>query len=323
MQETIAARSFVLGRYALALGLALLAGCSGAPSTASLPARADDAQRIAHRTSGSPSSLLYVVTSNSTVMLSYPGYESVGSLNPQGFLGFPCSGGPNGNVFLDDGSDVRQYAYGGTNPISIIALSGNDSSTGCSVNPTNGDLALAGVHMTEGTIFIYPGGTGRARSYGDKRIVQFYYCGYDSNGNLFADGLDKHRALTFVELPKGASGFTEIALNGVIKSPGNVQFDGTYITIRSGTTLFRLKIEGSSSKIASKTNLDQLWASAPSTWIQGGAVVGSQGGGNHPGHGLGFWNYPAGGKPFMVITTLSGSKKDLIMGTTISVAPSD
>jgi len=266
--------------------------------------------------------VLYVVTSDATVMLSYPGYESVGTLNPQGFLGFPCAGAPNGNVFLDDGSDVRQYAYGGTNPISIIALSSNDSSTGCSVDPATGNLALAGVHKTEATIFIYPGGSGRSKSYTDRKLSQFYYCGYDNAGNLFADGLNKHNALVFVELPKGASTFTEIPLSGVVKSPGNVQFDGTYITIRSGVTVFRLKIEGSSAKIAGRTNLNQLWASAPSTWIQGSAIVGSQGGGNHPGQGLGFWNYPAGGKPFMVITTISGSKKDVIVGTTISVAPS-
>ena len=244
-------RSSTLGRHALAAGLALglLSGCSGAATTASLPLRGTGAQARAHRTSGSPSAVLYVVTSDATVMLSYPGYESVGTLNPQGFLGFPCAGGPNGNVFLDDGSDVRQYAYGGTNPISIIALSSNDSSTGCSVDPATGNLALAGVHKTEATIFIYPGGSGRSKSYTDRKLSQFYYCGYDNAGNLFADGLNKHNALVFVELPKGASTFTEIPLSGVVKSPGNVQFDGTYITIRSGVTVFRLKIEGSSAKM--------------------------------------------------------------------------
>jgi hypothetical protein len=309
-----------LGLYAI---VSLLTACGGTNTAmnGAVPSGLT-AQARTHKASGSYGGLLYVVTSDATDVLDYPGYESTGTLNPNGFLGFPCSGPNDGDVFLDSGSEVRQYSYGASNPINTIFLKRSDFGYGCAVDPTTNDLTLTGQHRGKGAVFVYQSVSGEPKVISDSNSYVFYYCGYDNNGNLFADGLTKNNTFAFAELPKGSDGFTDITVSAKVKSPGNVQFDGTYITVRSALTIYQLQISGDSGAIVGSTTLNQLSSSVASTWIQGDIAIGAQGGGNHPGHGLGFWHYPQGGKPFMVLTTLSKNRKDVIVGTTVSVAPS-
>jgi hypothetical protein len=325
-------RMTALGRFALAISVAaLLAGCGGSQPPIGAPGATLQSRAIAThaerggswmRPEAKSGALLYVVTSDDTLMLNYPGYGRAGTLNPQGFLGFPCADPTNGDVFLDSGSEVRQYSYGAENPIHTIFLKSSAFGYACAIDPTTNGLALTGQHNGKGAVFIYADVSRNARVIADSHLTVFYYCGYDNNGNLFADGLTKKNAFAFAELPKGARRLTNITLSDKVKLPGNVQFDGHYITVRSALTIYQLQIFGHSGTIVGSTTLNQLWAHVPSTWIQGDTVIGAQGGGNHPGHGLGFWHYPQGGKPFKVLTTLSTNKKDVILGSTVSVAPS-
>src|SRR6202034_3377504 len=62
---------------------------------------------------------------------------------------------------------------------------------------------------------------------------EFYFCGYDDEGNLFVDGLSApgtgHFALA--ELPKGGSALKTITPNQYIGWPGGVQWDGKHVAI--------------------------------------------------------------------------------------------
>lgn len=303
----------------IALAAAILGGCGGGASnvTSTLPQPAQQARKA----SGSYKALLYVSTSDATVMLNYSGYGSVGTLYPQGYLGFPCSSPTNGDVFMDNGSDVRQYHFGQTNLVSTIFMGYHADSIGCAVDPTTGNLALAGQNNGKGTVFLYKNPKGKPTKYSDPTMMTFSYDGYDSAGNLFVDGLTKNNTFAFKELVKGQNTFTPISLNRTL-GVGNVQFDGTYITIKSGQLIYRIQVSGSSGTIVGNTRLNRTWIRANSSWIYDGTITASQGGGTrHPGHGVGFWHYPEGGKPFVIFTNVSTSKKDVILATAVSVAP--
>lgn len=312
----------ILGFRGLTIGLAaaILAAC-GAQSTSMLP-QSNGAQSRAHMAS-SGNALLYVVTGDATVMLSYPGYESVGSLNPQGYLGFPCSDPVTGDVYMDTGSEVRQYTYGATNLSATVFLNNDEGSFGCAVDPTNSNLAVIGSSKSGAAVFVYANVNGNPAKYTEPRLKAFYYGGYDNNGNLFVDGLTNDSQFVFAELAKGQSKFTTIALNKkFVNSPGNVQFDGSDSTIKSGLSIYRVQVSGSSGTIVGKTTLNRSWSLPPSSTIFNGTVIAAQGGGHHPGHGVAFWHYPDGGKPFLILTSVSQNKKDVIDGTTVAVAPS-
>jgi len=305
----------------LAAAAAILNGCGGAQNGSTLP-QGVGLQNTAHKASGS-NALLYVVTSDATVMLNYPGYGNVGSLSPQGYLGFPCSDPITGDVYMDTGSEVRQYTYGGTNPTATIFLDNYDGSFGCAVDPTTSNLAVIGSGKSGAAVFVYANVNGNPTEYSDSGLKAFYYGGYDNNGNLFVDGLTNDGQFVFAELAKGQSKFAVISLNKKFENrPGNVQFDGSDITIKSGLSIYRVQISGSSGTIVGKTTLNRSWNRPASSWIFNGTVIAAQGGGNHPGHGVAFWHYPDGGKPFQILTSVSKNKKDVITGTTVSVAPS-
>jgi hypothetical protein len=306
--------------FGLTAALALLAACGGQSPNALPQGAASQSQ--AHKASGASGVLLYVVTSDETDMLDYSSYQTEGTLSPSGFLGFACPNANNGDVFLDNGADVRQYYYGNPNVQATSYLKSSDFGYACAVDPVSSNLALTGTHKGKGAIILYKSVTSQPKVVSDKSLTVFYYCGYDDDGNLFADGLTKSNNVALAELPSGSGNFIDLTLPSKIRSLGNVEFDGTYITVRSGPTIYQLTISGSSANIVGSTTLKQLWTRPPSTWIEGDTVIGAQGGGNHPGHGLGFWHYPQGGKPFMVLRTVSKSKKDVILGAAVSVAPS-
>ncbi|MGA8534570.1 MAG: hypothetical protein WB615_10720 [Candidatus Tumulicola sp.] len=222
-----------------------------------------------------------------------------------------------GNVwiatFYGNGGRMVEYAHGGTSP----AASLNDPDfypNGCSVDPSTGDLAVTNnSYDGPGSLAIYKHAQGRASLYYDvPNLYNYDFCGYDNKGNLFVDGPG-----VLAELPKGGTTFTTISVDK--GSPGGqVQWDGQYITFatQNSSAIYRVKVSGSTGTVVGVTHLIGVGGQMNSSWIQGTTTLIPRGMGSEE---IGFWKYPAGGKPFAFLDL---EKHSHVHGVTVSLAPS-
>jgi hypothetical protein len=344
------------GKLALGISaaIALLAGCASGssleptsgPAQASL--RSKIGQRdgvVSHRNVGrswmapeaKSEDLIYVSDLLAQVVDIYTygrGNKLVGMLtgffNPEGL----CVDNV-GNVWVvnDTSGGVHQiteYAHAGTTPIQNL-INPNGNVNGCSVDQKSGDLAVTnfwGPTEGAGGISIYRHGTGSPISYTDPSIHYYYYCGYDTKGNLFVDGLSSASSFGFAELPKGKSTFTDITLNETIYLPGGVQWDGKYIAVgdqvavkRNFTsTIYQFSISGQTGTevgftlLTGSKQVAQFWLPKIGRGKknpEGTTVIGP----NQNGADTVFWPYPAGGSP---TKTIPGETDPI--GATLSLA---
>ncbi len=136
------------------------------------------------------------------------------------------------NIFVTAGAyGIFEYAHGGTSPIRILAAP-DDEPLNCSIDPTTGDLAVAGYPYLRGSygVAIYKKARGRPTFYADAGFGD-YECGYDDKGNLFIGGYVSSGHLNFAELPKGGSTFKNIALNQSFHAAGGIQWDGKHLAV--------------------------------------------------------------------------------------------
>lgn len=310
-----------LGRYTLGVIAALaLAGCG------SQLAPTGGAQSLAPATHGkswmkpgtsSGGDLVYAASRHGVLyVVSYPQGELVGevSLPVFGNSGGICSDA-NGDIFVPDVDEIVEYAHGGTQPIATLDDGGgNYKPIGCAVDPTTGNLAVTNYKDTSsgGNVAIYADAQGEPTFYSDSRIPNPFYCGYDNQRNLFIDG-----GGPFAELPSGSGSFTNITLNRKKTAYGEVQWDGTYITVTSqnANKIYRLQISGSKGTIISTTHLKGPGRRATSqSWIQGSTITAPIGPGQLD-NKIGFWNYPSGGKASTIVNL--GSRAEAV-GVTVS-----
>lgn len=171
--------------------------------------------------------LLYV-TDNSTgdvFVYAYPKGTLVGTLT-----GFSDPLGDcvdsTGNVWIVNAgtAQVIEYAHGGTTPIST--LSGSGFIQFCAVSKKTGDLAATRSDLPNSSVTIWPGAQGAPQSFVPSNIYQVYFCGYDSKGNLYVDGIASPSGITpaYAELPKGGTAFNNITLSPNPGYPGGLQF---------------------------------------------------------------------------------------------------
>ena len=326
-------RTQELGRYALTscVAAALLAGCGGSqPPIGALDAVAQSptAQRQNRQASASSRSLLYVVTSDQTDMLTYPGYKQVGTISR--YQGNATSNPNNGNVLFDGGEAAFEYAHGGTTPIATFAPSesSGEAYVDAAFDPTSNNIAVTvvGGKQPSDSVAVYQSPSGNPATYFDSGVMPYmaHLC-YDDQGNLFVNGSNVDGpANTIAELPKGGSTFTNIALNQKLTDLRTMRWDGAYITVASGSAIYRLQFSGSSGTVVGKTALKGFWGRDGGYWIQGDTAIGphvSPGAHTHNGRYLGFWHYPEGGRAFKTIKTLSKNQKDQIADATVSVDP--
>lgn len=290
-------------RYLLVMCcISAVTGCGGAqiPSTPQgQPWMSPDAQSA---------DLLYLsnVSTNHVDVFSYPQGKRVATLTKFGQPRAECAD-RFGNVWIADiqGYDVVEYPHGASKP--IAALSTPAAPRGCSVDPKGGKLAVTSearhvvvaiYHRSARGIWSDP------KEYGDGSIRSVRFCGYDADGNLFVDGVGKNSAFQLAELPRNGKSFEDVTVKTHIASPGQVQWDGTYLAIGdAGVTpsvidRFSVK-EGKATKISS-TQLDDT-KSVRQFWIDGSRVIGPDF--DAP---VGFWKYPAGGSATKRITTVRG-----------------
>ncbi len=245
------------GAFGIAAAIGLLAGCSGGSQSALAPssgtasgARAmvrsgkvspttvkrSTAGAISHGKSwavkgAAGNSLLYITnTGNGTVTFYAYHNGTVGALAGT-LTGFSYPGQPcvdkAGNVYIPDYllSNVQEYAHGGTTPLQVLVPGG----TGCSVDKTTGNLAVANFGL--GTVSVYAGGTGVPTTYLTTPYADPEYAAYDNAGNLFIEGNAVPGGFV-AELLSGGSTVTNLTLSGfAITFPGNIQWGGTYLLV--------------------------------------------------------------------------------------------
>jgi len=305
-------------RYAwIAAAAAMLAGCA---SPASLGAPPDVRESwMAPEAKSQP--LLYIsdVGTNDVYAYSYPGGKLEGTLT--GFYSpvRECSD-TSGNVYITNTNleEVLEYAHGGTHPIATYHDKGW-LPVDCSVDPTTGTLAVTNYGPTgsnTGSLAVYPNGKGPAKIYQAPNVQAYLFCAYDGSGNLFIDSLDYSYDLVFIELPKGATTFKNIALGQSFAAWGGVQWDGKYIAIGDGSSaIYDFAIKGTKGTKVKSIQLKGA-VNVVQFWIDGSTVIGPDGP-NGAKRDVGFWSYPAGGLP---TKRLHGSFKNP-SSATISVAP--
>jgi len=229
------------------IAAAALAACSARLTNQVVPAAAQ-AHRAARASWIDPAAkrgaLLYVSDEDAGTVLvyTYPGLKPAGSLS-----GFSTPAGmctdKAGNVWITDtlGSDVVEFAHGGTTPIQTLG-DGAGFADGCAVNPVDGDLAVANNTVggdDPGDIVIYPGGSGTPAAYYDRHVFLMYFPAYDPEGNLFVDSSSfGHRGrFRLDELPSGGKKLVNVPWQGPkIARPANVQYAGGVLAVGDGVT---------------------------------------------------------------------------------------
>lgn len=290
--------------------LVMLAACHGSPAqSGALPNVVPSAELGKSVSWMAPEAasedLLYLsdVAANDVKVYSFRKGRLVGTLTGFGKPRGECAD-EAGNVWIADieGRDVIEYPHGGLKPIASLDTFG--APLGCSVDSAAHYLAVAG-GISSTIVSIYHedshGRWSNPKRYTDSAMRIPYFCGYDSNGNLFIDGLTKSKAgrFTLVELPRRSKTFESIAVSQAIDMPGQVQWDGKDLAIGDSgvapSVAYRFSISGSNATEVGMITFDGT-ISVRQFWIAGGTLVGPDFDRN-----AGFWRYPAGGAPIKTI----------------------
>ena len=285
--------------------LLVLPACGAAVLTPSAPPPAPQKLGVSWmRSDAKDTDLVYATNApNGQIFVySYPGGKLEGTLSAPGGPQGACTDAA-GNVWIVIGiGSVAEYAHGGTTPIKTLPIGGL-LPNGCSVDPTTGNLAVAGL----AGIAIFKHAKGLAKVYYDKLFYTYYFCGYDPAGDLFIDGLTTSGFFQLSELPKKSSTWVNFTLNGAF--PGGVEWDGKFITYGDQlyNTVWQLRIENRKAKVVGETGLfgagDPVYQYAFADFSRGSSqarrVIGMDFEGSAAGT-VAVWNYPAGGAPLKV-----------------------
>jgi DNA-binding beta-propeller fold protein YncE len=264
--------------------------------------------------------LLYVSTGGSEVFVySYPKGRLLATLTGFGLANGMCTD-TQGNIFITDGllHEIVEYAHGGSAPIATLAEDSGFLPYGCSVDPLTNNLAVT--NESPGNVAVFEDAQGIPTIYSFSGAA-YWACAYDDNSNLFVTGFGNSFLL---ELQSGATKLSKITVNKKFNG-ASIQWDGQYLAVNNlprskrSTNLYRLSVSGSSATVVSTVMLDTFGVSRlPGNgqyWVQGKNVLGAAGI-NRGGVGLGFWDYPRGGK-----TTKLIKAQHAPVGVVVSVSP--
>jgi hypothetical protein len=274
--------------------------------------------------------LLYVLhtvgmgshASSDVSMLTYPRGKTVATLQLQEYATGICSDSA-GNVWMPLVRHMRWYvdefAHGGTKAIAELRMPKGTYTAGCALDPSSGSLAVMGgmgSNEYHGCIFVWSGShEGKPTVY----AAPFFplHGTYDNAGDLFIDGWpgDSDFFLVFGGLLKGSGSVVKIALDRRTWTPGDVQWDGTYVAVATGgyrvryPRIYRVQVTSSGGKVVGTVHPRNLYRD-PEFTLFGSDVIGMAGG---RGDNIDIWPYPDGGKPTRVIADF-----DSVTGLTIS-----
>jgi hypothetical protein len=223
----------------------------------------------------------------------------------QGLGGQGCTNVLHGygkNIFWNaprTNDQVVEYKVPDT-PVRSLQLTYQYTSS-CAMNK-NGDLAV-GVLLGNsfgpgGQVVIFKNAQGTGKVY-NTPLDREYFNGYDSLGNLFADGEDSSGNFMLVELPVGQSKFVQVKTSNSPEFPGSVQWDGTFVTVFDQLTseTYRYTVSGTTATLKKTTQYSGAGDCAQ-TWIVKGLIYCGDAGNNDGS----VYKYPAGGAPLATFT---------------------
>lgn len=286
--------------------IAALAGCAGAhDSTAGIPA-AQPINTHARNVPGSSlpaaksDNLLYVADYGTGVIvysyrpgrIKYVGYLS-GAPTPRG----ECVDA-NQDVFVTNGSySILKYPHGQTSPTEILS-DPVATPVACAVDPTTGNLAVAGYSRPDGQVVLYKNGLPGHRTIADDPgFGAIYACAYDGKGDLFIVGNVVSGTLLAAELPHGSTTFQALNLDQTFQGPygAGVQWAGHDLVVgdNNADVAYRFSLSGSSGTQVGTTPLNGAADIQQFSIYQGRIIVANQ-----QQEAAGFvkiYGYPAGG----------------------------
>jgi hypothetical protein len=228
----------------------------------------------------------------------------------------------HGGVWVTDANTSQIYHESRTGVQISILLDPGAAPYGCAVNKATGDLAVMndeGATNNAGSIDIFANGSGTPTSYATTVPINYFFGGYDTQGNLFVDGLTVALPNTFAlfELPSGSTSLQELNVSGgTITYPGMVQWLEVHSYLAVGdqecrgsigsTCVNQIKVSGSTATITGKVVLKNYDGTDACDVLQGSIGANGQAyiaGGNYDfcdAYVYPFayrWAWPAGGKP--------------------------
>ena len=236
-------------------------------------------------------------TSGTVYVLSYPQGKTVDTFSLPNGAGDPrgeCADA-RGDVWITslDSGEIYEYQHGGTTPVSTLGGTGS-AVYGCSVDAATGNLAAVSPYTGAAYIWHHAKGLPAVFLSGSR----LYYCGYDSDGNLFMDGTGLNLRFAFFELPKHGIAIEAIHLKRPVKSVGQIQWDGTYVSIEESyppNHIYRVQVSGSSGKVVGTVAFAERMHSLAQSWVAGDAVIVPFSAQGRATNSIGLWKYPNGG----------------------------
>lgn len=230
--------SFARRAFIATAASALLAGCSFArQQNGAVPPMASSAtHRDRMAPGGESGSLLYVSDqgTNEVRVYSWPALDHIGTLT-----GFNTPGGEcvdaAGNVWIVNvnGSDLVRYAHGASHSFKKLHDPGVFPHS-CSVNPKNGDVAVANEQPRggngSGSVSIYENAVDSRVIYKDPAFHRIAFLAYYGDGTLFLDGKNADGAFQMATFKDKK--FTPLRITGAkIETPGGVFADGLELSV--------------------------------------------------------------------------------------------
>jgi hypothetical protein len=297
---------------------ALFVGC--APNGGNAPAFSGGASSSVRQAKSwmspeaSSGNLLYVSDpgSGAIMVYTYPpgGYKFVGVINgPVQPMG-ECVDA-NENLWTTGGVDYEsyvlyKYAHGATSP-SVVLQDPVGSPVGCSVDRSNGDLAVASMNADGSNlpIAIYKNGAGKPKQY-EYQYLYPEFLTYDNKGDLFVIGkYPNDGAISLVELPRGGKNLLPITIGQSVDATGGIAWDGKYLAIADAgaATIYRFAISGSTATEVGSVSVHGAYTIYQLTIDGSHAIVPSNLFGD-PGF-INIYAYPAGGTRLRTLRNFS------------------
>jgi hypothetical protein len=270
--------------------------------------------------------LLYVSASDGSpnlLVLTYPQGQLIGGTVLDGIPDGVCSD-KNGNVYVTavESTSIYEFAHGDTTPYRTL-VQPDYFTSGCSVDATSGDLAVADFSLSgppgkHGGVSIFSNATGTPKVYKTSKISWYEGCAYDGQGNLFVVGIHgrnldgpKDRVVV-AELPKGGNSLDVVTTPQQFYRSGKISWDGTFIVLSSDSKpiVYRYRSSANGLLFKNSVSLDGGATAAP-FWIQKNKIIS---GGYNGNYFVGIWRYPQGGNMKRLVSNVESN------GITVSVS---
>jgi len=243
-----------------------------------------------------------------------PGLTLKGTLTgfsgPQG----ECSDG-SGNIWITNTNTSQVFQYSRTGSLLKTINDAGEYPVGCSVNNSNGDVAVSNIINTSGgpgNIEVFANGSGTGTPLTNSNQYEYFFPAYDKSGNLYVDGFSNSFFWILSECPSGSTSCHSLSVSGASPFfPGGLNWDRVNSQLVIGdqecggnlsSCQYAATISGSTATITGTTNLpnydgtacdvDQGALAPFSKYFAGGCIT----------FGTSIstvdrWAYPAGGTP--------------------------